>query len=178
MGDDDLDPYAELERELRRGVGAEWRDEAEIVERETELGRLRRRSLADVVTEAMHRGDRVVLGTRAGDVIGDPVFVGTDYVAVRSEFRWLDVPLERATIRIERRAGGGHTTRGGSRTFKARLAEYEHTGEPITLHLGGTADVTGRVAVAAGDHCVVTDTDEREIVVPLASIDLVSRPRS
>ncbi|NIR42069.1 MAG: hypothetical protein GWN79_28635, partial [Actinobacteria bacterium] len=59
---------------------------------------------------------------------------------------------------------GGRTVRGGSRTLRARLAEYEQTGEPVTLHTS-EGEVRGRIAVAATDH-VVVDDDDMEHVVP------------
>ena len=48
----DDDPIESLARELRQTVGAEFRAEAEIVEIETEVGRLRRRTLSDVARQA------------------------------------------------------------------------------------------------------------------------------
>ena len=139
------DPFDELARELRRGVGAEWRDEAEITELETRLGELRRRRLSDVAREAMHRGDEISITVGGRTLTGSPMFVGKDYLVVQTPSMTADVVLDRALVSVRRKPDGGHTTRGGSATFRARLAEYEHTGEPVTFHLtGGTGDLTGR----------------------------------
>ncbi|NIR42070.1 MAG: hypothetical protein GWN79_28640, partial [Actinobacteria bacterium] len=53
------DPLDDLARELRASTGDEFALEAEAGEREAQQGRLRARTTADVLTEAMHRGDRV-----------------------------------------------------------------------------------------------------------------------
>lgn len=177
MSADADDPYEELARELRQGVGAEWRDEAEITERETYLGRLRRRKLADVTREAMHRGDVVTVMVGGRSVRGPAMFVGTDYVVIQTASQTLDIVLDLAVLRVEPQPGGGHTTRGGSATFKARLAEYEQTGEPVTLHLtGGAAQQAGRILVAAVDHCIAEDTEGVRSHIPIALIEMISRP--
>lgn len=171
------DAYEELARELRQGVGAEWRDEAEITERETHLGSLRKRRLADVAREAMHRGDIVTVLVGGWSVKGAVMFVGGDYLVLQTSSQMLDIVLDRAVMRIEPQHGGGHTTRGGSATFKARLAEYEQTGEPVTLHLRGASQLTGRIVVAAVDHCITEDTDGARSHIPIALIEMISRPR-
>ena len=178
MNPDTGDPFEELARELRRGVGAEWKDEAEITELETRLGELRKRRLSDIAREAMHRGDlvSVTVGTRT--LTGSPMFVGKDYLVLQTPAITVDVVLDRALMSIRQKPEGGHTTRGGSATFRARLAEYEHTGEPVTFHLmGGADDLTGRIIVAAADHCTMTTAEDQRVHVPVPLIDMISRPR-
>ena len=179
MSADADDPYEELARELRQGVGAEWRDEAEITERETHLGSLRKRRLEDVAREAMHRGDIVTAMVAGRSAKGSVMFVGTDYLVLQTTSQTLDIVLHRAVLRIEARPGGGHTTRGGSATFKARLAEYEQTGEPVTLHLmGGASQQTERILVAAVDHCITEDAEGARSHTPIALIEMISRSRA
>lgn len=179
MSADADDPYEELARELRQGVGAEWRDEAEVTERETHLGSLRKRLMADVAREAMHRGDVVTVMVGGRSVKGSVMFVGTDYLVLQTASQTLDIVLDRAVMRIEAQPGGGHTTRGGSATFKARLAEYEQTGEPVTLHLtGGASQQAGRILVAAVDHCITEDAEGARSHTPVALIEMIARQRA
>ena len=120
MADWPNDPLEELARELRQTVGAELRAEAEITEHETQIGRLRRLGMSDVARAAMHRGDVVSLITATHTITGTPVYVGKDYLVCETQTEIVDAPFERVVIRVERRPEGGHTTRGGSITFKAR----------------------------------------------------------
>ena len=164
----------DLAAELRRRAGAELLDELEITEVETERGRLRHRSLPQVWEQVMHRGDRVTATTRMGLVRGTVDYVGTDYATVVGDDTSWDIRLERSILsQVERSTAGGHTVTGGSRTFKARLAEYEATGEPITILLPHLA-MRGRIAVVATDHVVVTaETDTA--TVPIQLIDVIRR---
>lgn len=179
MGESPTDPLEELARDLRQSVGGELRAESEITEQETHIGRLRRRGLADVVTEAMHRGDLVSVITGARTITGSPVFTGSDYLVCVTSTEIVDAPFDRTLIRIERRPHGGHSTTGGAKTFKARLAELEHTGEIVTLVVADTQmELQGRIAVAASDHCVFEEVDGSNTYVPIGQICLIIRPRS
>ncbi len=178
MADWPLDPLEELARELRQTVGAELRAEAEITEQETHVGRLRKLGIADVARAAMHRGDLVSLITSTRTITGVPVYVGRDYLVCQTQTEIVDAPFERVVIRVERRPEGGHATRGGSITFKARLSELEHSGETVTLMTADTAlEVRGRIAIVAADHCIVEDPDGPRLHVPISQIALVIRPR-
>lgn len=173
-----MDPLEELARELRQTVGAELRAEAEITEQETHVGRLRKLGIADVARAAMHRGDLVSLITSTRTITGVPVYVGRDYLVCQTQTEIVDAPFERVVIRVERRPEGGHATRGGSITFKARLSELEHSGEMVTLMTADTAlEVRGRIAIVATDHCIVEDPDGPRLHVPISQIALVIRPR-
>lgn len=172
------DPLEELARDLRQTVGAELRAESEIAEQETHIGRLRRRGLADVVAEAMHRGDLVSLITGVRIITGTAAFAGSDYLVCVTPTEIVDAPFDRVLIRVDRRPHGGHTTTGGAKTFKARLAELEHTGETVTLVLADSRlDLDGRITVAASDHCVVEEVDGSQTYVPIGQICLIIRPR-
>lgn len=166
-----------LAAELRRGPGAEMFQELEACELETELGRLRRRTMEDVLAVAMHRGDRVEVGTRFGTVWGGVDYVGSDYVTVVGVDSDMSVRLGRCTVRVQRSSAGGHSVSGGSRTFTARLAEYASTGEIVTLVLPEvSAQLTGQITIVATDHLVIVDVGAT-MTVPLDLIDAVRRDR-
>lgn len=177
MRDREDEPYEELARELRQGAGAEMRTEAEITELETLQGRLRRRALSDVALEALHRGDRLSVHAPDRTLIGEASYVGSDYLTLEAATKTVDLRLDRIAISASRRTSGGLSSSGGSRTFRARLAEYEQTGEPVTVVCSALGlERRGRLAVVASDH-VVVESEGDETVVPLGLIDLVFRPR-
>lgn len=172
------DPLEELARELRQGVGTEFKAEAEITEQETHVGFLRRLSLADAGRAAMHRGDLVSLLTSAKTITGSPVYVGKDYLTVETRSEIVDAPFDRVLIRVERRPSGGHSALGGAITFKARLSELEHSRERVTLYVAeANHEITGRVALLATDHCIVEDPEGPRVHIPLNLITMVIRPR-
>ncbi|MFO7548906.1 MAG: hypothetical protein R6X29_08590 [Acidimicrobiia bacterium] len=173
------DPFDDLARELRTGAGREWREEAEQTETETHRYRLRRRTLADLGAELLHRGDSatVVAGDRiaSGRVEG----AGTDYVTLVSDALEVDVRLDRVVLRADRSPAGGGEQAGGSRTWLARLREFEQTGEPVELWMPATgSSVRGRVEIVASDHLVVVEALEREVYVPLDAVVMVIRQRT
>ncbi|MDH4116672.1 MAG: hypothetical protein OEX04_07635 [Acidimicrobiia bacterium] len=174
------DPLENLARELRQTVGAEFRAEAEAVETESEIGRLRRRSLADVARQSADRGDLISVVLRDRTVTGHIVGAGKDYVSVETPSEWIDARLSRIAITITPAHRGGLVPKGGSITFQARLAEFEHTSEAVELvapDLGHA--VCGRIRVVAGDHVIVRDIDGIDTVLPTGMVDVVvrSRPR-
>lgn len=169
-----FDESQSMAAELRQSLEADYFEELEITEAETELGRLRRRPLAGVWEEAMHRGDRVAISGAFGAFTGAVDFVGEDYATVVDDDRMLDVRLDRCVLRVIRSRSGGHTVSGGSRTFTARLSEYAATGEPLTViapRLG--TDLAGRIRLVATDHLLIAP----ELTVPLTTIDAVVRSR-
>jgi len=165
----------ELAAHLRAEFDPDVVEEREITEVETEQGRRRHRSLEHVWSDAMHRGDLVTAKTTFGSVEGSVEYVGTDYTSVNgTHFTW-DVRLDRASVRVRRSVMGGHSVTGGSRTFKARLAEYEATDEEVTLFAPSLGlEIGGRLDVVATDHLVLTTTDG-DMTIPLAAIDGVRR---
>jgi hypothetical protein len=178
MADWPNDPLEELARELRQTAGAELRAEAEITEQETHIGRLRRLGMSDVARAAMHRGDLVSLITATQTITGTPVYVGRDYLVCQTPTEIVDARFERIVIRVERRPEGGHTTRGGSITFRARLSELEHSGEMVALTTADAGlEARGHIAVVAADHCIVEDPDGSRLHIPISQIALVIRPR-
>lgn len=172
------DPIESLARELREGVGAEFRAEAEMVEIETEIGRLRRRTLPAVAREAANRGDRVSLVTVGRTITGLIAHVGRDYVSIETPTELADARLDRVALVVTPSASGGIDPRSGSITFKARLAEFEQSGDEVELVATALAvSVRGRVTVVAEDHVVVRDLDGVTNVFPLDTVDLAIRSR-
>jgi hypothetical protein len=173
----DPDPLhlADLAARLRHGTGGDLVDELEATEVETEQGRRRRRQLVELWEQAMHRGDWVTVESRFARLSGTVDYVGIDYATVtRAEVSW-DVRTDRCALTVRRSTTGGHTVSGGSRTFKARLAEYEATGEVVTLHTPGMGmDLCGTVSVAATDHVVLQSADSLT-TIPITLIDAVRR---
>lgn len=134
--------------------------------------------MADVAREASSRGDIVSVLARDRTLTGMVIHVGRDYLSLETPTEWVDVRLTSAMLSIVRRPAGGIAARGGSVTFKARLSEYEQTGEPVTLLTSvAPVPVEGRVEVVASDHVVVRHREGGESIAPLASIDLILRPR-
>jgi hypothetical protein len=63
-------------------------------------------------------------------------------------------------------------------TFKARLSEYEQTGEPVELMATALSfSVRGTIEVVAADHVIVRDLDGTRTSLPVELIDLALRPR-
>lgn len=171
------DPYEELARELRLGPGRDMQREAELTELETHIARLRRRTLAELAIEAMHRGDTITVTLAGRSITGTPAFVGTDYMVLETPTEVVDVRLDRVILTVVRRPRGGHRVQGGSRTMKARLAEYEQTGEPVRVVCDTAGEeISGRIRIAASDHLLV-DTSDGQRVVPIAAVGLVVRNR-
>jgi hypothetical protein len=162
--------------ELRSSTGAEILEELEITETETELGRLRKRSVQEVWEAAMHRGDLVTAVTGVGTVTGSVDYVGTDYATVIGSDSVWDLRTDRAVIsRVRRSPAGGHTVSGGSRSFRARLAEYAATGESVTLSIPARSmEAHGRIAVVAIDHVTIVEKYD-QVTAPIDLIEVVHR---
>lgn len=172
------DELGELARELRQGAGAELRAEAEVLETETQQGRLRNRDLAGVAQEVARRGDTVSALMAGLTVRGEVAHVGSDYISIDTPTEHHDIRLSACALLVERSTQGGFTPRGGSVTIRARLAEFEQTGEVVEIRapsLGVT--VRGRILVAAADHVCLANLDGVEMVIPNAAIDAVVRER-
>ncbi len=170
------EPLDELNRYLRAGAGSEILDEAAITELETHQGRLRRRTMADVARGIAERGDSVRLAVPRGELTGLVVHVGKDYMSVDTDHLSVDVRYSTCTWSIVKSPSGGTTLSKGSVTLKARLAEFEQTGEVVTIVVG-ESEHRGVIAVAASDHILLI-VDSIETVVPLNLVDLIVRPRS
>ena len=170
------DDFDDLAAELRRRIGAEFRDEAEEVERLVELQRERKSTLRDVAMAAMHRGQRVALRIFEEEWTGELIGVGSDYLSLRTPTVFLDARLDSVAITTPRAREGGRTAKAASETFRARLAEFESTGERVTVRSRlPVIEVAGVIGVVAADHVVVNCPDER-CYLPFNGIFMVIRP--
>lgn len=170
-------------REIASGLrwtpsGAEFVEEAEITESETQTGRERRNGLADIALAAMHRGDTVT--ARFADVVvtGEISAVGTDYISIETPYETADLRLGYFALSVSKRAQGGKSGSPGSATLKARLAEYEQTGETVSLVLrDGRKWDASRLHVVATDHVAIGHEGEPRTYLPLAEIAAAFRSR-
>jgi len=169
--------FDDLAEELRRRVAAEFRSEAEEVERLVQLQRRRRAVLRDVANAAMHQGQGVTIRGFGDEWSGELLAVGTDYLSLRTPTQLLDARLDSIAIGLTPARQGGRSGVPGSDTFKARLTEFEQTGEEVILRCRQPdLEVTGIINVVATDHIEIRCPDER-CYVPLGGVFLVIRPR-
>ena len=178
---EERDPeFNELARELRQELGDEFRREAEEVERLSELQRVRRRSLSESAAELMARGDVIQVDAAGATFKGQITASHGDLLSLDAGELEIDVNLGSAVsfVVIERRRQGGLEPATGSRSFRARLAEFEQSGEELTLVLSPSSDhLSGRIKVVASDHAVVEDGVGRDRYLPLGGIAAVVRER-
>lgn len=169
------DDFDDLAGELRRRVGHEFREEAEEVERLSDLQRRRRATLADVALDAMHRGDAVTVRSAAATWTGELTAVGDDYLSLRAVNVIIEVPLDAIALEVVASRAGGRSGRPASLTWKARLAELATSGEVVTLlapDLG--VEVTGPIELVARDHVVVSGGTAKSYI-PLGSQTILLR---
>jgi hypothetical protein len=172
------DPLDELGGELRRKLGAEVRAEAEITEWETEQGRRRHRRMEDIARESMHRGDQVAAEAAGFRVAGQVIAAGRDYLTIDDGRQEADVRLAAVTLRRRRMPRGGRSGMPGSLTLRARMTEYELTGELVTVVATALPEaVEGRIEVVAADHVAFTDREGGEWYLPIDSVVAVLRAR-
>ncbi len=158
--------------------GAEFVEETEITEEETETGRRRRHSMMDVAVEAMHRGDTVTARFADMAITGTVAAVGIDYVSLQTTYETADLRLAFIALSVSKQPSGGVDTRPGSTTFKARLAEFEQTGETVGLALrDGRKWDASRIHVVAADHVAIGHEGEPRTYLPLAEIAAAFRSR-
>ncbi len=166
-----------LESELRQTAGREWAEDSAENERWAELIRKRRMQLGDQAREFVHRGQRVRVETGSQTFTGEVVFAGSDYAVIERADDIAAIRLDAATWTIEPSEAGGHEQSGGATTLKAHLSELESTGETARFLVTDGRALIGSVSVVAADH-IVLNQDSVEVVVPLALVVAVVRPRS
>ncbi|MDP9021691.1 MAG: hypothetical protein M3N57_03125 [Actinomycetota bacterium] len=166
-----------LARELRERIGAEFRFDAEDGERLAAQASLRARSLRDVVVDLRSRGDTVAVRLGGRVLTGRVVFVGNDYVRLRTGAGSVDVPLDQPlALRVVERARSGGTGRGdGAATFRARLLQLELDRAAVQVDTAVVGDVLrGRLEAVARDHALLHTQDGQEWVIPFVAIRAVT----
>lgn len=161
-------------RELRQGVGAELRADAEETERLVALAARRRRTLGDVAAALLARGDRIEVDVPGRRFTGTVVHAGADLLRLRAAGGPVDVNLRGPVSLqvVERAAAGGSDRSDGAPSFRSRLSELELEG--ATVELGDGRDgLVGRIDVVAVDHVVLVDRVGTERYVARAAITYV-----
>jgi hypothetical protein len=167
--------FDELAEELRRRVAAEFRNEAQEVERLVHLQRRRNAHLRDVATAAMHQGQGVTVQVLGDEWSGEVLSVGTDYLSLKTATQLLDARLDSIAIWLIPARQGGSVGKPASDTFKARLTEFEMSEELVTLRSRiPVIEVTGVIEVVATDHIEVSCPER--IYLPLDGVFAAIRP--
>ncbi|MGI8518871.1 MAG: hypothetical protein ACR2ME_11150 [Acidimicrobiia bacterium] len=143
--------FDDLASHLRRQIGGELRDEAEEVERLTELGRARKRTLADVARIAMQAGYEATVGIGEWQWHGSITGVGADYLLLATDTVVVEAPFAALTLTLLRTRSGGSSTVLDSRTWSARLAEMAMAEMSVTL-LTDRDRFEGQIHLVATDH--------------------------
>lgn len=155
---------------------APFRREASELEHDAEVARLRGRSFADALGDLGARGDRVRVECGSSAVVGRVVHAAGDVAIVDASDREATVHLAGpvAVGLVEAAATGGAGSRGGVGSFRARLLEFEVSGEPVVV-VTDSMSQPGTIGTVATDHLVV-DRGTGEWYVPLARVGYVTRP--
>ena len=153
-----------------------FRGEASDVERDAETARLRSRSLADALADLGARGDRVRVECGTNAIVGRVLVAEHDLAIVDAAEREATVNLHGPVSigLVEAAQRGGQAMRGGIGSFRARLLQFEMSGEPVVV-VTDTASQPGTIGTVSVDH-VVVDRGSGESYVPLARIGYVTRP--
>ena len=140
----------------------QWRLEEEEYTRAAEQHWSHRRTMRDIATELMHRGDTVAMTIATVTFTGAVVAVGNDYLQLATssgivDVRVTDVPT--AVRVVERRPVGGCRIAPGSPTFRARLLEREIEGGEVVVGSWCSAE-HHRGAIRVGrDQVRITGTE-------------------
>lgn len=152
------------------------RAEAAEIETDVETARLRGRTLSSAVADLAARGDKVAVSCGDMSLVGRIVGVADDLAILLAGDTEASVNLAGPVVvsLMEESRTGGMLQRGGSRSFRARLLEFELSGEPVTI-VGPTFVEEGAIGSVAADH-VVVDRGSGEMYVPFGLVGFVTRP--
>lgn len=171
------DPSGGELADIGRSGAREWALEMAAWETDAEVLRLRRRSIVNVLWEAMQRGDRVTLTLGRHSFTGKLEAARGDLAMVTTPE--LDVAINLSHVdaaHIERGAGGVV----GDRTFgslRAYLGMLEVDGVSVRI-LGRGVDVQGRVVVVAEDHLWVEPDSGGESAIAIDALAAIVVNRS
>ncbi len=159
-----------------RAFQREIEEAAEQLERNT-------RSLPDVFTEYMERGDEVEVAIGSRRWMGFVVGVGADVVTLEAEGARVDVALRAvyvARLVSAGAVGGGESDGDHCASFIARLRELAGASADAIVELGGDGlpTISGQVRAAAESHVELTTNSGDLLVVAVAAIGFVSTPRT
>lgn len=158
---------------------AEWRAEQEAAARDAVEAWQHGRTLVDVLVDCMHRGDRVALDAAGHRVIGEVADVGPDVVSLMALSGRVDVHLAPSVplhVQVDERARyGGHRSDGSAPSFRARLLEWETSGEEVSLATLADAETFDGVLQVGADVVVVRTRLGAEHYLPLAAVVSVTK---
>lgn len=164
--------HPDLESVARR-ARSEISEEAVAAERDAELLRKRRRSLADVCFEWMSRGDLVTIAVADHQFEGQITAAVNDLIVVAT--KTLEVAANLGTIgfvRSDRSAVFEGTS--GNRTvssFRAELGRHEVEGTRVRLiGVQGSFDLTAVIAASTDDHVLAIDRQGLDWALPRTEI--------
>ena len=177
------DPLDELQSELRSAVGNEFRRAAEEDEEVARAHRLRSRSLTDVASELVSRGDTVQVTFGAERFIGVVVHARGSLATMRTQdddevHLNLEGPV---VLRVTRLAteGGRAPDPLGPDSFQARLRQIELERGMVIVSLPASGQsVRCRIDAVAADHLMVTDLTDQTWFVPFHQIAAVTKHRA
>ncbi len=152
------------------------RGEAAEMEADAEAARLRGRTLGEAVADLAARGDRVSATCGAASLVGVLTNAAGDLGILTAGETEASLNLQGPLViaLVEESRTGGLLSRGGSRSFRARLSEFELSGEPVTV-VGSSFSEDGVIGSVASDH-VVLDRGSGEMYLPIRLIGFVTRP--
>ena len=182
--------------DVRASMRAEFRAERRSAEAETVHDMWTRRTLGDVLAEAMRRGDRVAIHLHPGRAVeGVIVDGGRDYAVIETPRQRIAVriaavrrdagidPYEGPQLHIEVRerapAGGAEASKPSS-TFRSVLQRYDfeqQLDERRYAEIGTTRrldPLIGRLLALAADHLYVRDRDDVELFIPTSAITYIT----
>jgi hypothetical protein len=167
------------------GTGAsmreEWRTEQEAATRDAAESWQHRRTLVDLVTEHMHRGDRLAVTVAGQRFAGVPEEVGEDLIALRTLFGRVDIHITSGVplwYEIFERAatGGGRGSNVAGGRFHTALTFHEHDSEASVGTMMDPDGLDGKLTVGK-DHVRIVARAGAETVIPLQFVAWVSPRR-
>ncbi|HVM00834.1 MAG TPA: hypothetical protein VM324_16210 [Egibacteraceae bacterium] len=188
------DPASDPElAHVRAAMRAEWRAERRAAELEALRDHHSRRTIADVLVEAMRRGDTVTLQLGPHRrITGTVTDAGRDFAVVENAHERLAArvadrdghpylgPELLVEIRGRAHTGGAQPTKP-SATFRSVLQRFDFDAQAdprARIEIGTTLrcqPLTGRVQALAADHLYLIDEDDTQHFAPLSTITYVAR---
>lgn len=156
----------------------ELRSDAEESESDAAALAARQRDLTDVVFDAMAAGDLLAITSLDRTYTGVVTYARRDLVSIRTAGAGVDANLAGPLHLVvkERAHAAGLDLGSGAPSFRARLSEYELSGETVEIVAPAAgAALTGRITAVARDHVVITSEDVEAAFVPLTKIAFVVR---
>ncbi len=164
----------------------EWRTEEEHWTAAAATQWAHGRTLVDIATEVMHRGDTVQALVGPSSFVGRVTYVGRDYLQLNAPGGQVDIRLVLPSAAganaigaplalhiVERARAGGERPAPGADTFRARLLERETGGAPVLIGAALLRDTLRGELVVGRDQLMIRGAEGEETYLPLAWISWV-----